>query len=260
MPVTSTQQERAIIAGMRCSSCGGRPKLAFEHYLNTSNKRYYDWGRGACRKCGSRVEILFDITDYFRPGSMKVAIVICFVLAIGSLGIMGYELSHRGRNVLPAAIGVVVFGAFGAFGVYRLRGLKTRSHAVPEGAGDGRAAGDRDSEMARTLQQLGIPLDVGTTDAQTALLGGIAKAGIFNGVGRLQKGEFDAAISAFDSVLGGLESADSERWKAVRAAAYFLKGEACRGKGSAGEARSHYEAALKQLPGYAPAAEAIKRT
>jgi len=44
------------------------------------------------------------------------------------------------------------------------------------------------------------------------------------------------------------------------AAAYFLKGEACRGKGSAAEARSHYEEALARLPGYAPAIEALKKT
>ena len=74
------------------------------------------------------------------------------------------------------------------------------------------------------MRELGIPLDFSVSDQGTALIGGLAKANIFQGYRSLAAKQWDEAIRTFTSVIEMLGTKSSAKFGQPQAVAYYLRG------------------------------------
>jgi ankyrin repeat protein len=87
--------------------------------------------------------------------------------------------------------------------------------------------------MEQTLDRLGIPLDWSIQDGASALLGGFAKASIYQGVQQLEAGALDDAITSFSAVIDGLALDGAASLPKALAVAHHLRAQAREKKGVA---------------------------
>jgi tetratricopeptide (TPR) repeat protein len=148
---------------------------------------------------------------------------------------------------MPGVALAIVFGGLAAMGWRNLQRAERRidtpgTISVPPMA-DGAA-------MFEVLAMLEVPLDMGTTDPQSALLSGAAKAGLYHAYTQLMAGEESAAMPT----LARLASGNNGR---VSAAAHYLLGKAHERNGRRQPAMAAYRAALEVAPDYALAQVAL---
>lgn len=134
-----------------------------------------------------------------------------------------------------------------------------RAAVVPLDYPDLRLSATRDPalEMMSTLERLGVPLDFGISTPKAALVGGVVKAGLYQGVKKIEAGQFDEAIASLDSVLK--TAGDDPAFAAVRAVACAQRGLAHEKGGDPRRARLDYEAALGLNPSLQEARDGLAR-
>lgn len=147
---------------------------------------------------------------------------------------------------MPGVVFAVVFGGLAVMGRRNLRRAEERvaraTVAVPPMA-DG-------AQMFEVLAMLDVPLDMGTTDPQTALLSGAAKAALYHAYTRLMAGQETEAMATLESLASGNKGR-------VSAAAHYLLGKAHERNGRREPAMAAYRAALAIAPDYALAKSAM---
>jgi hypothetical protein len=116
---------------------------------------------------------------------------------------------------------------------------------------------DSADDMITTLDRLGVPLDFGQSSPSAALFGGLIKAGLYQGVRKIEAGAYDEAIESLTSVLSTAER--DPAFAKVAAAVHAQRGLAHEKKGDVASARNDYESALKGDPGRQDAAEGLAR-
>jgi hypothetical protein len=150
---------------------------------------------------------------------------------------------------MPGIVLAIVFGGLAAMGWRNLQRAENRTAAetiaVPPMA-DG-------SAMFDVLAMLDVPLDMGTTDPQTALLSGAAKAALYHAYTQLMAGQETAAVPTLESVASGKNGR-------VSAAAHYLLGKTHERYGRREPAMAAYRAALAAAPDYALAKTALSQS
>jgi tetratricopeptide (TPR) repeat protein len=109
---------------------------------------------------------------------------------------------------------------------------------------------DGAQEMARVLDALGIPLNWGQSDPQTALVGGVAKAGIYRAHLSIARGEFDEGVKTLNTVLQTIGRESNPSWNRLAAAANYLIAKAHEMKGDRDAATAAYTESLRLVPDY----------
>jgi hypothetical protein len=219
IPAANRAEEAALLGALRCA-CGARLKFRNLRHRNLRDRRHYDWLRADCSACGAASEVLFDIPGWFRPWVLRggvVAFGLIGILALGAATILpGMSDGDRRNGLVAAPFGFAMAG----FCLWGLRSVRTLDYPVPAAARP--PLEGEEAAMASALQALGIPLDFTASDPATALTGGMAKAGLWQGIRRLEAGDAAGARTAFATVLSGLERETDPRWEPVRAAARAL--------------------------------------
>ena len=104
------------------------------------------------------------------------------------------------------------------------------------------------ADLEDTLRRLGIPLDFGVSDAGTALVGGLAKANLFQAHQSLAAQRWDEALRTLSGTLDLLAKEDGVTFGGPLGVGFFLRGVAHERKGLTEAARSDYARALSYLP------------
>jgi hypothetical protein len=111
--------------------------------------------------------------------------------------------------------------------------------------------------MIESLRRLGVPLDFGVSTPSSALFGGVIKAGLYNGVRKLEAGDVDGALESFDAVIHTAQRDPS--FGKVQAVVHEQRGIAHEMKGDPTKARADFQAALRLDPTRAAAAAGLQR-
>jgi hypothetical protein len=108
---------------------------------------------------------------------------------------------------------------------------ETSTPAVPPGP----VGAEGGEEMAQMLARLGVPLDMGDSAPEAAMLGAILKYNIYSIAKALQAGDLKLAISAAGDTIGGIEKRSAD--PRLAGVCYFLRARAwlqCDERGRAG--------------------------
>jgi len=219
----SQGEERGILQSSPCS-CGERFTYDRVRHRNLQSGRYYDWRKGRCPSCGSTREYLFDISNWYSPGILKFSFVILilfggFGLAVATI-LPGMSSGNRSAGMMVGPIFIALAGIC----FWLLRGVVKLDYPVPGPLELAAEHGNSDT-MAGILSSLGISMDSQSSDPLTALVGGAAKAGLWQGIRQMEQGNLLDASRTFETVLAGLENEKDPRWESIRSAAQQLLDE-----------------------------------
>lgn len=276
--VNSTDEEYAITHSTACP-CGGffvsrRQQLLFDQQ---TGKRY-DLLSAACVRCNAEREFLFDINSFFGKGAtakasarvaqppasmgqLKFLFAVCILFALLAIAVLFGALKVHAYEEEPRGAMYFLLGLC-ALGIWLL--LRRMSQLKGEQSGGARsqnaaAAGGQASDMQVTLARLGIPLDFSVTDPRTAMVGGIAKAGIYRGYKSLEANDPDAAIQSFSLVIDNTVVKEASGLTPLRAVAHHLRGTAYERKGMLDAALNDYRSALDLWPDHVEARASYDR-
>lgn len=115
------------------------------------------------------------------------------------------------------------------------------------------------SDLTSTLAQLGVELDSGQSDPETALWGGMAKASLALAWDEYSAGQFDKVITDMTALTNDANLQDNSRFVSVRAAAYYVRGLAYEKQGNLTQAMQDFESSGQLVPEYEPAKQAWTR-
>jgi hypothetical protein len=152
------------------------------------------------------------------------------------------EHGFTGTLIIPLLLAAFFFfAAWGQISAARSPEAPQTAHLpLDEGA----------QEMARVLDALGIPLNWGQSDPQTALIGGVAKAGIYRAHLSIARGELDDGVKTLNTVLKTIGRESGPSWNQVAAAANYLIGKAYQMKGDRDASMAAYRESLRLAPEY----------
>jgi tetratricopeptide (TPR) repeat protein len=115
------------------------------------------------------------------------------------------------------------------------------------------------SDLSSTLAQLGVELDSGGSDPQTALWGGMAKASLALAWDEYSAGKFDKVITDMTALINDANLQDNPRFVSACAAAYYVRGLAYEKQGNLTQASQDFESSGQLVPNYEPAKQAWER-
>jgi len=105
-------------------------------------------------------------------------------------------------------------------------------------------------DVRSTLPHLGVELDSGVSDPETALWGGMAKASLALAWDEYTAGKFDKVITDMTALINDAKLQDNPRFVSVRAAAYYVRGLAYERQGNTAQAILDFQSALQLVPDY----------
>lgn len=258
--IGSVEAEYAHLRSTLCS-CGGPHAGVKQTLLRDSSGKPYDQIDAACAKCGAPRTFLFDISSFFGKPSQEPApsnrgcLIMMWIFAAAVVaGIVLLVMNDKA----PLAF---LLGLIAALAILLSKPWKpvTPEERQELGMAGTTATEDKAADIALTLQKLGIPLDLGMTTPQEALLGGMAKAAIYRGVQALEQHRWDDAAASLGPAISTLLKESGPRWNRVLGVAHRLRGRANEGANRLKEALADYERALVLIPDDAEALAARKR-
>ncbi len=115
------------------------------------------------------------------------------------------------------------------------------------------------SDLRSTLAHLGVVLDWGESDPETALWGGLAKASLALAWEEYTAGKFDKAIMSTTELINDANLQNKPRFVSVLGAAYYVRGLTYEKQGNTTQAVLDFESARQLVPDYEPAKQAWER-
>jgi tetratricopeptide (TPR) repeat protein len=253
IPVATGTEARARVARMVCSCGGPLKRKAFEHFFDTTSRKYYELLAFTCGRCGGTRHAMFDITAFYVPGR-EMRLPLFWVVMSGACLLAGLFAKGEGRGWYTLA-GLMAGFAVLSYALVYVAFPKPGRRALPDPAAT--PGGDRDSDMIATLQTLGVPLDFAVSSPEAGLFGGMVKAALYLGHDHLREGRLEEAADSFTSAIEAAEATKANA--ALLAVCYSQRGEAREKQGRTAEARADYAKARKHVPDHAPAREGQDR-
>lgn len=138
---------------------------------------------------------------------------------------------------------------------------ETRPYLSPQtpSSRDAKSKSASSSDLSSTLAQLGVELDSGVSDPQTALWGGMVKASLALAWDEYTVGKFDKVITDMTTLINDAHLQDNPRFVSACAAAYYVRGLTYEKQGNLTQASQDFESSGQLVPNYEPAKQAWER-
>jgi len=168
-------------------------------------------------------------------------------------------IRQKGKHLKPwATIPVAAIPNYIVFLELTEHALKTSQKEASSSTAQ-RPNTDSSSDLTSTLAHLGVELDSGVSDPETALWGGIAKASLALAWDEYTAGKFDKVITDMTGLINDANLQDKPRFVSVRGAAYYVRGLAYEKQGNLTQASQDFESSGQLVPDYEPARQAWTR-
>ena len=179
------------------------------------------------------------------------------LMGTGSSQYQALVIRQKGKSLRPwATIPVAAIANYMLFRELTEHGLKTSQKETSSSAAQ-RPDSDSSSDLISTLAHLGVVLDSGESDPETALWGGLAKASLALAWDEYTAGKFDKVITDMTELINDANLQNNARFVSVLGAAYYVRGLAYEKQGNTTQATLDFQSALQLVPDYELAKQAL---